>query len=80
MAGDEVAAIYFVLLAVVRRQVDVLAEQVAAGFGRHPDIEIHLSQPGEIHGARALPSSATTLSDTGSSELTGLEGSGWRPA
>ena len=54
MAGDEVAAIYFVLLAVVRRQVDALAEQVAAGFGRHPDIEIHLSQPGEIHGARAL--------------------------
>ena len=38
------------------RQVDVLAEQVAAGFGRHPDVEIYLSQPGlgEILGARVL--------------------------
>jgi len=38
------------------RQVDALAEQVGAGFGRHPDAEIYLSQPGlgEILGARVL--------------------------
>ena len=37
-------------------QVDALAEQVAEGFGRHPDVEIYLSQPGlgEILGARVL--------------------------
>jgi transposase len=44
------------VLAELSRQVDVLGEQVAAGFGRHPDVEIYLSQPGlgEILGARVL--------------------------
>jgi hypothetical protein len=34
----------------------VLAEQVAESFGRHPDVEIYLSQPGlgEILGARVF--------------------------
>lgn len=38
------------------RQVAVLEEQVKAGFGRHPDVEIYLSQPGlgMILGARVL--------------------------
>jgi len=38
------------------QQVSVLAEQVGEGFGRHPDAEIYLSQPGlgEILGARVL--------------------------
>lgn len=37
-------------------QVEVLREQVEAGFGRHPDVEIYLSQPGlgPILGARVL--------------------------
>ena len=44
------------VLAELSRQVDVLAEQVSEGFGRHPDFEIYLSQPGlgEILGARVL--------------------------
>ena len=44
------------VLAELSRQVDVLAEQVGAGFGRHPDVEIYLSQPGlgEILGVRVL--------------------------
>ena len=44
------------VIAELSRQVEVLAEQVAAGFGRHPDVEIYLSQPGlgEILGARVL--------------------------
>ena len=50
-----VAALVAVLTA-LSAQVEVLAEQVAAGFGRHPDVEIYLSQPGlgEILGARVL--------------------------
>jgi hypothetical protein len=38
------------------RQIAVLEEQVRAGFGRHPDVEIYLSQPGlgMILGARVL--------------------------
>jgi transposase len=37
-------------------QTEVLREQVEAGFGRHPDAEIYLSQPGlgPILGARVL--------------------------
>src|SRR3954471_1562892 len=37
-------------------QTDVLREQVEAGFGRHPDAEIYLSQPGlgPVLGARVL--------------------------
>ncbi len=38
------------------RQIAVLEEQVRAGFGRHPDVEIYLSQPGlgMVLGARVL--------------------------
>ena len=38
------------------RQTAVLEEQVRAGFGRHPDVEIYLSQPGlgMVLGARVL--------------------------
>lgn len=37
-------------------QIAVLEEQVRAGFGRHPDVEIYLSQPGlgMVLGARVL--------------------------
>jgi transposase len=37
-------------------QVEVLRDEVEAGFGRHPDAEIYLSQPGlgSILGARVL--------------------------
>jgi hypothetical protein len=37
-------------------QTEVLREQVEAGFGRHPDAEIYLSQPGlgTVLGARVL--------------------------
>jgi hypothetical protein len=47
------------LLAVITelsRQTLVLAGEVEAGFGRHPDVEIYLSQPGlgQILGARVL--------------------------
>ena len=47
------------LLAVITelsRQTLVLAGEVEAGFGRHPDVEIYLSQPGlgVILGARVL--------------------------
>ena len=38
------------------RQTEVLAGEVEEGFGRHPDVEIYLSQPGlgTILGARVL--------------------------
>jgi hypothetical protein len=38
------------------RQCAVLQGEVAAGFGRHPDVEIYLSQPGlgDVLGARVL--------------------------
>jgi transposase len=44
------------VLAELSRQVEALAEQVSEGFGRHPDVEIYLSQPGlgQILGARVL--------------------------
>ncbi|MGS0684972.1 IS110 family transposase [Nakamurella sp. GG22] len=44
------------ILSELSRQVEALAEQVGAGFGRHPDVEIYLSQPGlgQILGARVL--------------------------
>ena len=44
------------VLTELSRQVDALGEQVGAGFGRHPDVEIYRSQPGlgEILGARVL--------------------------
>ena len=50
------AAALVAVLAALSLQIDLLAEQVAAGFGRHPDVEIYLSQPGlgEILGARVL--------------------------
>lgn len=40
----------------LNRQIDVLAEAVGSHFGRHPDVEIYLSQPGlgSILGARVL--------------------------
>jgi hypothetical protein len=47
------------LLAVITelaRQTTILQGEVEAGFGRHPDVEIYLSQPGlgQILGARVL--------------------------
>jgi hypothetical protein len=51
------AAALVAVLAALSQQIELLAEQVAAGFGRHPDVEIYLSQPGglgEILGARVL--------------------------
>ncbi len=50
-----VAALVAVTTEMVR-QIAVLEEQVRAGFGRHPDVEIYLSQPGlgMILGARVL--------------------------
>jgi transposase len=50
------AAALVAVLAALSHQIDLLAEQVAEGFGRHPDVEIYLSQPGlgEILGARVL--------------------------
>ena len=45
-----------VVTAEMVRQIGVLGEQVRAGFGRHPDVEIYLSQPGlgMVPGARVL--------------------------
>ena len=56
---DAYAAAVAALVAVTTemvRQTAVLEEQVKAGFGRHPDVEIYLSQPGlgMILGARVL--------------------------
>ena len=56
---DTYAAAVGALVAVIAemvRQIAVLEEQVRAGFGRHPDVEIYLSQPGlgKILGARVL--------------------------
>ena len=50
------AAALVAVLTTLNHQIDLLAEQVAEGFGRHPDVEIYLSQPGlgEILGARVL--------------------------
>lgn len=53
------AAAATALLAVIgelARQTQVLAGEVEAGFGRHPDVEIYRSQPGlgQILGARVL--------------------------
>jgi len=44
------------VLTVMVAQTEVLAGQVEQGFGRHPDVEIYLSQPGlgTILGARVL--------------------------
>jgi transposase len=44
------------LITVLNEQVKVLEEQVGAHFGRHPDAEIYLSQPGIglVLGARVL--------------------------
>jgi transposase len=43
--GASVSALVAVITEMVR-QTAVLEEQVSAGFGRHPDAEIYLSQPG----------------------------------
>jgi hypothetical protein len=56
---DAYAASVSALVAVITemvRQTAVLEDQVRAGFGRHPDVEIYLSQPGlgTILGARVL--------------------------
>ena len=56
---DAYAAAVAALVAVTGemvRQIGVLEEQVKTGFGRHPDVEIYLSQPGLglILGARVL--------------------------
>ena len=50
-----VSALIAVITEIVA-QIGVLEEQVRAGFGRHPDAEIYLSQPGlgVILGARVL--------------------------
>ena len=50
-----VAALVAVTTEMVHQTV-ILEEQVKAGFGRHPDVEIYLSQPGlgTILGARVL--------------------------
>ena len=44
------------VISTLSAQVNVLAEQVGESFGRHPDAEIYLSQPGlgQILGARVL--------------------------
>ncbi len=44
------------VLGTLSMQVEALGEQVRAGFGRHPDVEIYRSQPGlgDILGARVL--------------------------
>ena len=44
------------VIAELARQVEVLEGEVEAGFGRHPDAEIYLSQPGlgTVLGARVL--------------------------
>ncbi len=44
------------VIATLNEQVNSLQEQVKAHFGRHPDVEIYLSQPGlgAIAGARLL--------------------------
>ena len=57
--GEAYAASAKALVAVITelaRQSDVLEGEVEAGFGRHPDAEIYLSQPGlgQILGARVL--------------------------
>jgi transposase len=53
--GAAVRSLVAVIDALVT-QVEVLREEVEAGFGRHPDAEIYLSQPGlgPILGARVL--------------------------
>jgi hypothetical protein len=56
---DAYSASVSALVAVITemvRQTAVLEDQVRAGFGRHPDVEIYLSQPGlgTILGARVL--------------------------
>jgi Transposase/Transposase IS116/IS110/IS902 family len=56
---DAYAASVKALVAVIgelARQCEVLRGEVEAGFGRHPDAEIYLSQPGlgQILGARVL--------------------------
>ena len=44
------------VIAELARQCEVLQGQVKAGLGRHPDAEIHRSQPGlgDVLGARVL--------------------------
>jgi Transposase/Transposase IS116/IS110/IS902 family len=56
---DAYAAAAQALIAVIAelaRQTTILQSEVEAGFGRHPDVEIYLSQPGlgRILGARVL--------------------------
>ena len=50
------AAALLAVITALSAQVAVLAEQVGESFGRHPDAEIYLSQPGlgQILGARVL--------------------------
>jgi transposase len=51
-----IAASQVQLLSTLNQQIPGLEEVVAAGFGRHPDAEIYLSQPGlgVVLGARVL--------------------------
>jgi transposase len=53
--GATVTALVAVIVE-LNRQAELLAEQVQASFGQHPDAEIYLSQPGlgTILGARVL--------------------------
>ena len=55
LCGVSASALIAVLTTMVA-QTEVLAGQVEQGFGRHPDVEIYLSQPGlgTILGARVL--------------------------
>jgi transposase len=50
------ASALIAVLSTMVTQIEVLAGQVEQGFGRHPDVEIYLSQPGlgTILGARVL--------------------------
>ena len=54
------------VITVLNEQVKALESQVEADFGRHPDAEIYLSQPGLglILGAWSSASSATTRTGT----------------
>ncbi len=44
------------VITVLDQQVKTLEKEVEAVFGRHPDAEIYLSQPGLGHTSRRLPS------------------------
>jgi transposase len=55
-AYGSVVSTQVVLIAAMSEQIDILEADVGEHFGRHPDAEIYLSQPGlgKILGARVL--------------------------